>query len=182
MHLHNRVFREIYSYQYCFAYNHWLYNIFLLCDIGFMSLMFYHLLNNYVNAKPIIIVGLGIILLFYVAEISNHGFFEYNERTYTQMSVVFVIYCLYYFYLLIKDEEYINLKSYPPVWWVIGTLFFYFGLTAVNIFDPKLDNVKIGQHSINFYIFRVLNVILYSCWSYSFICRRWLTTTSKSSS
>ena len=30
------------------------------------------------------------------------------------------------------------------------------------------------QH-LTYFIYKTLNVILYSCWSYSFICRKWLT-------
>jgi len=161
--------------------NQWVYNIFILLEEGFTSLMFYHLLNKYINGKPVIIIGLAIFLIFYTTNIIDHGFLVYNEHTYTEMSVVFVIYSLYFFFLLIKDERYIDIGYSAEFWWSVGTLFFYFGITSVNIFDAKLDNVMLNGHHLNFYIFRVLNLILYGCWSYSFICRKWLTTISKSS-
>jgi hypothetical protein len=159
--------------------NHWVYNIFLLSEAGFTSLMFSYLLSNYIKGKPLIIIGLTLILSFYIADLINHGFFEYNERTYTEMSIIFVFYSLYFFFLLLKDGRYIDVKYSAPFWWSVGTLFFYFGITAVNVFDARLDNVMLNGHHINFYIFRVLNVILYGCWGYSFICKKWLTTISR---
>lgn len=161
--------------------NHWLYNIFLVCEAGFTSLMFAHLLSKYINSKPIVIIGLALLCLFYIADIVKHGFFVYNNQTYTEMSVLFVLYSLYYYYLLlVKEDNYIRIKYSASFWWVTGALFFYFGNTVCNIFDNILysDKLKIFNHHLTYYIFRILNIIQYGCWSYSFICRKWLTTTS----
>lgn len=159
--------------------NQWVYNIFLLFEAGFTHLMFAALLSKYINSKPTIIIGFALIALVYLYEIYNNSFLIYAVLTYTIMSVLFVLYSLYYFYLLIKEDNYINLKYSDSFWWVTGALFFYFGNTGCNIFDEKLDNVTLFSHHLNYYIFRVLNLILYGCWSYSFICRKWLTRTSK---
>lgn len=161
--------------------NHWLYNIFLLFEIGFTNLMFSYLLGQYTNSKPIIVIGLIISTSVYIYEIVQHSFFTYNYHTYTTTSVLFVFYSFYYYYLLLKDERYVRLKYSAEFWWVTGTLFFYFADTASNIFYNELRKVVLwnGYH-LTFYIFRVLNIILYGCWSYSFICRKWLTPTSKS--
>lgn len=87
------------------------------------------------------------------------------------MSVVFVLYCLYYYYLLLKDESFIEIKTHPEFWWVTGVLFYYFGSTMSNIFDG-LFNVKIiGFATLRYCIYVLLNLILYSLWVYSFICR-----------
>ncbi len=161
--------------------NHWVYNIFLICEIGFTLLMYARLLNDYINSKPIILVGLALLCIVYLFELSNHGFYTYNYYTYTVTSVLFVLYGLYYYYLLLKDDNYVKLKYYPEFWWVTGTLFFYFADTACNLFYNNLKSVMLWNgHHLTYYIFRVLNIILYSCWSYSFICRKWLITTSKS--
>lgn len=160
--------------------NHWVYNIFLICEIGFTHLMFAHLLSRYINSKPIILIGLAILCIVYAYELWDHGFLIYNHHTYTVMSVLFVIYGLYYYYLLLKDDYYVKLKYSPEFWWVAGTLFFYFANTACNLFYDNLKSVMLWDgHHLTYYIFRVLNILLYGCWSYSFICRKWLTTTSK---
>jgi len=157
--------------------NGWLYNIFLVFEASFTSLMFSHLLSKYIKSKPLILSGLALILLLYVFDIAKHGFLVYNDLTGTVMSVIFVIYSFYYYFLLIRDEHYVDLKHSAPFWWVAGALFFYFGSTAVNLFYTPLKHVNISGHNITYFIFGALCFILYGCWSYSFICRKWATTT-----
>jgi hypothetical protein len=160
--------------------NHWIYNVFLLCEISFTHLMFFHLLSGYINSKPIIITGLAVVIILYIIETLNHGILAYNNTTYSVMSVFYVLYSFLYFYLLLKDEHYISLKYSSEFWWVVGTLFFYFAATAGNLFRNYLASVVLSNgHHLSYYIFRILNIILYGCWSYSFICRKWLTTISK---
>jgi hypothetical protein len=157
--------------------NHWIYNAFLLCEIGFTHLMFFHLLSFYINCKPIIMVGLTVIIVIYIIETINHGFLEYNNTSYSVMSVCYVLYCFCYFYFLHKDDRYINLKYSPEFWWVVGSLFFYFVVTAANLFRNYLATAVLSNgHHLSYYIFRVLNVLLYGCWTYSFICRKWAKT------
>ncbi len=156
--------------------NQWVYNIFLVGEAGFTSLMFASLLKQYIKSKPLVLSGLALIVLLYIYDTIKHGFFEFNDLTETVMSVIFVIYSFYYYFLLIKDERYTDLKRSAPFWWVTGTLFFYFGSTACNLFLPFLKGVNIGQHNITYFIFVALSFILYGCWGYSFICRKWSTT------
>jgi len=160
--------------------NIWVYNIFILFQIGFTFFLFSHLLNKHINSKPIILAGLALLLVMYIVEVFLHGFFEKHNLTTTTMSVLFVLLSLFYFYQLNKDAHYINLVFSPAFWWVSGVLFFYFGRTACNIFYYKLSLVVITpKHYLTYYIYNALNILLYACWSYAFICRKWLTTTSK---
>jgi len=159
--------------------NSWVYNIFIIFEICFPSLMFIKILTKYANSKPTILCGLAIMYLVYVYEVITDGIFKKHNLTITLMAVLFVLYSLYYFYCLLKDESYINLKYSPAFWWVSGILFYYFGGTACNIFYNKLYTVIVTpKHYLTYYIYNALNLILYSCWSYSFICRKWLTKTS----
>jgi hypothetical protein len=160
--------------------NHWVYNIFLICEIGFTNLMFFNLFNKYIKPNLVILIGMALLVVLYLMELYGHGFYTYNNSTYTVMSVMFVLYSLYYLSLLIKDDNYINLSRSAEFWWVVGTLFFYFANTVCNLFDDQLYAVMITpKHHLTYFIFKALNIILYSCWSYSFICRKWLTPTSK---
>ena len=160
--------------------NHWLYNIFLFFEAGFTFLMLANLLGKYVNCKPIIIPGVAIFIVFYVYGFINHGVYFYNYAAYTVISVMFVLYSLYYYYLLLKDDVYIDLKYSPEFWWVAGTLLFYFANTGCNIFYNQLFSIMISpKHHLTYFIFKALNIILYGCWSYAFICKKWLTTTSE---
>jgi hypothetical protein len=162
--------------------NAWVYNILIVFQAGFFSLMFHHLLNQYGNSKPLILSGLTLLVIIYAYEIFTHGFFVYNELTNTVMSVLIVLYSFYFYYYLIKNEAYVKLKNSPEFWWVAGILFFYFGTTACNLFYNLLASLIIyTKQSFSYfkYLYYAFNILLYGCWSYSFICKKWLTTTSK---
>ena len=163
--------------------NSWVYNVFRLFEAGFTSLMFAGLFKKYINSKPLILSGLAVLGIIYAYETATHGIFKKHNIMATAMSVIFVIYCLYYFYLLLKDETYHHLGFSAPFWWVAGVLFFYFGDTAINITFSDLSIFKVTPeyYSISD-IYKVLNVLQYGCWSYSFICKRWLTPISEASS
>ena len=156
----------------------WMYNILLLLQIGAFSFMFYNLIGKYLTGKFIIVTGLVILFLLYIIELFTNvsGIFNFNSTTYAGMSVLFVIYSLYYYYVLLKSEAYAELKFLPEFWWVTGTLFFFFGTTTVNLFYTQLSKSYPDNKLYLVYISDILIVILYGCWSYSFICKRWITS------
>lgn len=156
----------------------WMYNILLFMQIGVFSTVFYRLIGSYLGGKFMVVTGLIILLVLYTFELftNDAGIFNYNAATYTTMSVVLVIYSLYYYYVLLKREEYAELTYLPEFWWVTGTLFFFFGTTAVNLFYSYLLTSYPGNKLYLVYISDVLIVILYGCWSYAFICKRWITS------
>ena len=166
--------------------NAWIYNILILFQAAFLSFMFYNLLGKYVNSKGLILSGLSAVFILYAYETFQHcglkpvegsidtGFYLYNDLTNTVMSVLFVVYSFYYYYCLIKDESYERFAISPSFWWITGTLLFYFGTTACNMFYDQLKGVEISpKHYLTSYIYNVFNVILYGCWAYSFICEKW---------
>jgi hypothetical protein len=158
--------------------NVWLYNILLLLQACFISMMFLYLLNKYTNSKRIILSGLALLFILYVYETVTHGIFVYNNITNTVMSIQFVLYCYYYYYYLLKDENYVNLTYSAEFWWIAGTLFYYFGRTACNVLFDVISLLK-PEIEITSPVYKVLNIILYSYWSYSFICKKWQVSTSK---
>ncbi len=159
--------------------NVWVYNILLIFQAGFISAMFASILKKYVNAVPLILTGLAFLLLLYLYEIISHGIFKKNTITTVVMSVMFIIYSFYYFYCLLKDEKYVDLKYSPDFWWVAGVLFFYFGAITLNLFYETLRDIIITPKPDLRYIFYVLNVLFYGCMSYSFICKKWSAKTSE---
>lgn len=157
--------------QSFYASNQWLYNLYLIFEIAFNSAMFSLFINRYVRSKPYILLGLTIFFITYIFEIIDHSIFIFNNTSSTISSIIFVLFSLFYFYLLINDPRHYSLKSYAPFWWVTGTLLYYFGSTIANLFFEELLSLKVNNHHLRYYIFNLLNIILYSCWSYSFICR-----------
>ena len=161
--------------------NHWIYNTFIIFESLFTFLVFQFLLDkNFKNTKVLILSALVIFYIFYLYGIFSHGFEIYNYLSYSILSLEFVLLSFFFYYLLLKDEQYVDLRFSSDFWWVAGTLFFYFANTACNLFYDRLYSVMITpKHHITYFIFKALNIILYSCWSYSFICRKWLMKKSE---
>ncbi len=150
--------------------NHWLYNIYLLLEAGFVGYMFYHL---FPKRKGLVYSGLVIFLVSYSIEGYTSGFGHFFDVTNLISSTIFIILSLYYYYLLLNQSKFYNLLQYAPFWWVTGVLFFYFGGTVCNIFFSYLIQLTTAEIRIplRYYIFNILNLVLYSCWSYAFVCR-----------
>jgi len=143
--------------------------------------MFYNIIGKYTRSSWAIIMGLAVLLIFYSYDLitNKSNIFDYNASTYAALSVVLVLYSLYYYFLLLNNDEYTDLKYSPEFWWVTGTLFFFFGATTVNIFHSKLLSVPLKNRLYITYISNMLIVILYGCWTYAFICKRWITSNKK---
>jgi hypothetical protein len=174
------IYIKIHATTYSGKFNTSIYNVLTFFEIAFISLMFNALLKKYVNSKPILIGGFVIFLLVYVFELAYSSPKQKDIVTTIVISLIFVIYSLYYYYYLLKSDTYVTISTFASFWWVAGVLLFYFGVTSCNLFySMLLTNKSSQQHTAQLhyikYIYRALNIILYSCWSYSFICRRWLT-------
>ena len=150
-----------------------LYNIFLIVECFSISIFFYYLFKKYTSSIKWLMTWIFLFIIIYASEVISNQFAHFAYRTASVISFVFVLASLYYYYLLLRDENSEKLDSYAPFWWVNGTLIFYFGSTATNIFFDYLimDQFSQFQHSIRYIIFNVLNISLYCCWSYAFICR-----------
>jgi len=161
-------------------YNAWVYNILMVFEFGFVNLMFREIGRRYAQTKTVIICGIILVAVFYALDMISHGIFVYNNLTYTVMSVILVIYSLVYYYSIMTGDNYVRIAYSAQFWFVTGCLFYYFGETACDLFYDKLQTVFITPlHTLTYYIYAILNVLLYGCWSYSFICRRWLEKRSE---
>ena len=148
--------------------NSWLYNIYILVEAGFNSYIFLKFFNKYKPSKIWFGSGLALLALIYLYDFADHGFGIFNTLTTTVMSVLFVIYGIYYYYLLLRADEYVELKTHPPFWWVTGTVFFYFGSSVCNLVFLLIWTQPL---SYRFYIYMGLVALLYGFWTYSFLCR-----------
>lgn len=161
-------------------HNSWVYNILLFFEIGTVLIMLQTIAGKYIKNKTMVIGSAIVLATIYVYDLSLHGIFKRNYYTNIALAIAAVILSLYYFYSLLKDEEYINLKYSAAFWWVFGTFFYYFVDTTLNVFYPVLSKMLIAPNDTFAYIYKAANLILYGCWSYSFICKRTHPITSKS--
>jgi len=151
--------------------NAWIYNIFIIFEATYICYGLYVALKFSTNkALQICSFPLIIFCSTYAFEVFNYGFLKFKTLTTTIESVLFVFISLIYFYLLIKQKDPINLKTHSPFWWVAAVLFYYFGSTVYNLFIHFLYQDFPKSYHILSYIMLGLNLLLYSIWSYSFIC------------
>ncbi|SEP32974.1 hypothetical protein ACFGVS_08820 [Mucilaginibacter sp. AW1-7] len=153
--------------------NYNLYNAFLMFECGVTSYTFYNLYKPFKNTGKWLIAWYVFFIAMCTTELVMTHFKAFVSITAVVMSVVFVLASLYYYYLKLMDENFERLSFSAPFWWVSGALFFYFGSTTCNIFFDYLSSLKPinNQLSIRYYIFILLNITLYSFWSYAFLCR-----------
>lgn len=150
-----------------------LYSILTLYEISFMAILFRSIFVKYVKNWTVFNVFLLLILCLYAYDTYDHGVNVRYNLTNSVLGVLILIGSLSYLNLLLKDETYIKLGNDPNFWWVVGTLLFYYGFTSLNVlYDLLKDSyTKPGIFFSN--TFKILNIIYYSIWSYTFICRKW---------
>ena len=154
--------------------NYMIYNIFLVPECIVQSYFFYHLYKIYHNRKNLLIIWVILFLIVYFGELVSNHFSGYAFRTSTVVAVELILASIYYYYLVLKENQYRRLSVYAPFWWVNGTICFYFASTASNMFFNYLvviDRAPVMSYSVRYIVFNILNVILYLSWSYSFLCR-----------
>lgn len=148
----------------------WLYNLYIPIEFSYISYVFYTFIGKTPLSKALLWAGYLMIWASYTIEMIKKDF-GYATVTISVMSVLFVLYSLYFYAFLLKNEGYLELKYYAPFWMVAGILLFYFGGTVFNlVYDLVLIKMKVRNPFIT-YIPIILNFLLYSFWSYSFICR-----------
>ena len=160
--------------RYCgkiYRTNLCVFNVYSIFEISFITYGFYVFIKPYAKIKNWMLAVYAIIMIIYTTYTLLYGINVYNAFTISIASVVFVVYGLLYFYLLLKDEDYIDLKFHPAFWWVGGTLIFYFGSTLANFFDDIIQQKFLGIYNTRFIIYATLNFFLYGFWAYSFVCR-----------
>lgn len=154
--------------------NYQIYMVFLIVECFMMSVFFYHLFSKYKKRMALLLFSwLAIFMILDTLEMAEGQFRSYPFMTSALISIVFVIASCYFYLIMIRDDSFKDLRFYPPFWMVNGILFYYFGGTAVNIFFDYLVHEKLTVlgMSVRYITFNILNVFLYSCWSYAFICR-----------
>ena len=152
--------------------NGWLYNIYLIIEILFIHFILLKCTEPFFSkAKLFIGLSLLVVGLMYILEIGYLQTEGFYNTTFKVFSINTVILCLVFYYGFVKHDSYIVLKQYPSFWLIAGILFFYFGGTVMNFIYQILTVEITPNKSIRSYTNHVLILLMYSFWSYSFICR-----------
>lgn len=150
--------------------NSWIYNIYSIFEVSYICLGFYYLLvKNKLNSMWMLVGTYMIFIVSYITETVHHGFLKYHIVTTSMVSVCFVLLSSVYFFRLIRTEKAFNLQYYSSFWWVAAIFIYYFGGTIYNLFVFYAVQYNQGL-AILVHTMLVLNFLLYSIWSYSYIC------------
>ncbi|MCA0396406.1 MAG: hypothetical protein LCH51_03320 [Bacteroidetes bacterium] len=108
----------------------------------------------------------------FILESVRSRFLFYNYKSDSVLSVSFIILSCWYFYLLLQQEQPVALKRFAPFWVVSGIFLFCFGSMAAVLFSEEVMQLYIvDKLSVRLVIYSLLNLLLYGCWSYAFVCK-----------
>lgn len=149
--------------------NQLLYNIITVLEAVFMAYFFSSIFPSKKTGRYMAFIGFACFSLLFVSELINNGIHKYASDSQIFLCVWLILVALGYFYFLMKDDNYVPLHTHPEFWFVTGVLLFYMGSIGTNLFFTYFYQINI----VNFrtIIFTFLNIILYGCWSYAFICK-----------
>lgn len=150
-----------------------LYAGYMVVECLMVSSFFYYLFKKYNHKASLLYGWLILFFIVFFTEMALSNFKGYPYKTASFSAIAFVIASLYSYLLILRDDNFKELSTYPAFWIINGMLFFYFGSTACNIFFEYLHSHSSTHTNLSptYIIFAILNVILYGCWSYAFICR-----------
>jgi hypothetical protein len=149
-------------------------NIFSTLEFLFYSWLFYNEIKI-IRFKKIIITTITVLLISIIVNVLFlQGPHIFHTFTFLPGSVLMVSYILLYFYdLFLKDEE-VRLIKNPMFWICTGLLFYYPGMFFVyGFFHVVSEEMAIEYGKLFILMANIFNIILYSCFTIAFLCRRW---------
>lgn len=156
-----------------------LFHIFQPIEYLLLALFFYKIfLNNFIKKSillsiPIVII-VSIINSFFLQNI-----YQFNSYAFLFIAFLLVIWSILYFIELLNNEFSLYVWNNPNFWICTGILFFYAGsfflmgfITIIYKYNPELaSKIYIINH--------LLNIILYSLYTYGFICQNRIQQSSQ---
>lgn len=153
--------------------NHWLYNIQLLVETCYTFWLINKIFTRTFSSHPVFLkASVAVFFVSYLIENSLSHFLQYSSISSSLSSVLLIALCCCYFYLLLKKENETDLLKNPDFWIMAGVFLFYFSSLAANLFFQELMSINIIKNiPLRYYIFTVLNILLYGSWFIAFKCR-----------
>lgn len=151
--------------------NHNLYNIFIFSSTPLYFYLFYQFLNIKEKFRKVyiytsVIISLSLLYNFFFFE----GIFKFNTLSIILMSFFTILLSILLLFRLAESENYFNLSKHPYFWIAAGLLIFSLGTLVVLGMNQyiRINKVTIVNKALYRTIMPVLNVILYSSYTYAF--------------
>jgi hypothetical protein len=160
--------------------NHWIFNLLLLISAGFWIWIFSRAEPMARSRKLLYGLLIGFLCFGLVNMFFFQGLWEYNGYTDVLSDMLIAGVCCYFFYTILREEQFRNLFGYEYFWLANGLLVSSLGSVVVYIFINDLFAFYNHTHiNVYGYINYSLNIILYVSFIIAFICRNRNTRSSQ---
>ncbi len=142
--------------------NHFIFNISMWVDLLFYNYWFLTTEKNKILHKIVILIASLSITFALINGVFIQGFFKYNTYTYYAESFVIILFCIFHFYSIIKEETIVYpLRNY--IFLINTGLFFYFvgTITYFLLWDYMVTKQVDVNGKIILYIQFVLDLVEY---------------------
>jgi|SRR5882724_2995065 len=153
--------------------NTWIFNVYNPLGFGFFAFFFRSILTSAAYRKRIPWLYIALLISVLINILFVQGIRDFDSYTYL-LGCMLMLYCVYlYLSQLIKNPENTNI-FYDRLFWIsIGCLFFYLGEFPLMSFFAYFQKIRDFSSFVPIYRFfsPLLNIVLYTCLSISFLCR-----------
>ncbi|MDE3250209.1 MAG: hypothetical protein KGO82_16230 [Bacteroidota bacterium] len=157
--------------------NNWVLNIFTLVEFIFYSFLFCHFSHSDRHRSRIKTLTVIIVSVCIANILFGQGLNRFHSYSFLVGSMLMVYFSGYYFFELMKRQDYIRIVLLPSLWIVTGILFFYIGMFCYYIFYETYAYRYFADYYMLFNILgNIFNIALYGCFIVSFLCMRRTTT------
>lgn len=157
------------------ASNHFLENIYLMFSTPLYFYIFYKTLDLSKKIRALYII---IALVYTLFSLYNYFFFQgtayLNTLTVTIQQLITILLSCALLFQLATNEKYFVLSKEPYFWIAAGLLIFSLGtLVVIGMYQYiRINNLTIKNRSLYNVIMPVLNIVLYSAYTYAFyLCK-----------
>jgi hypothetical protein len=154
-------------------HNTWLYNISTTLEFIFYAYIFNRTFHTGTYKRLA-----GQFMIFYpLAVLSNmtfiQGFIVFHSYTMILGSFFMIVFCCLFFHEVFLNPLELELHKEPMFWISTGILFFYLGDFSYNLWYNILVKYSLDKgRNLFTYINNNLILVLYSCFTIAFLCRR----------
>ena len=159
------------SKHFGYSNNHYLYNTYILTNTPLYFYLFYYFLNiNPKIRKPYFLTAVSISVLMLLNFVFLEGIFIFNTLSIILMQFCTVLLSVFLLFRLAVSEKFFVLSKHPYFWIAAGLLIFSLGTLVVLGMNQyiRMHQLTIVNKALYRTIMPILNVILYSSYSYAF--------------
>lgn len=102
-----------------------VYNLIVLLELSFLTLVFFYGLNTKTGKFMILFIGIGAVIYHLVYTLAIHSVFEWNGPSKTFAAFVYIVFALIWM-LLIFQEQSIECLTKSPVFYLSTGILIYF--------------------------------------------------------